>query len=148
MPYRHQICHCASGIPSSSAPAPSRWYKHTHAEIKRLVHPKAIIPIRLNGKVVPQDVMRNVLSFIVLYVATVGAGSLLLTLLGLDLMTAIGGAISSVGNVGPAFGTLGPADNYAHVPMLGKWVLAGLMMLGRLEIFTVLVLFVPAFWRR
>ncbi|MFV2070451.1 MAG: TrkH family potassium uptake protein, partial [Pirellulales bacterium] len=123
-------------------------YKHTHAEIKRLVHPKAIIPIRLNGKVVPQDVMRNVLSFIVLYVATVGVGSLLLTLLGMDLLTAIGGAISSVGNVGPAFGDLGPADNYAHVPLLGKWVLAGLMMLGRLEIFTVLVLFVPAFWRR
>jgi trk system potassium uptake protein TrkH len=123
-------------------------YKHTHAEIKRLVHPKAIIPIRLNGKVVPEDLMRNVLSFIVLYVATVGVGSLLMSLLGMDLMTSIGAAISCVGNVGPAFGTLGPADNYAHVPMLGKWMLAGLMMLGRLEIFTVLVLFVPAFWKR
>jgi trk system potassium uptake protein TrkH len=123
-------------------------YKHTHAEIKRLVHPQAIIPIRLSGKVVPQDVMRNVLSFIVLYVATVGAGSLLMALFGMDLLTSIGAAISCVGNVGPAFGTLGPAENYAHIPMIGKWVLAGLMMLGRLEIFTVLVLFVPAFWRR
>ena len=123
-------------------------YKHTHAEIRRLVHPRAIIPIRLSGKVVPPDVMRNVLSFIVLYVATVGAGSLLMAFLGLDLLTSIGAALSCVGNVGPAFGSLGPAANYAHIPMLGKWILALLMMLGRLEIFTVLVLFVPAFWRR
>jgi trk system potassium uptake protein TrkH len=123
-------------------------YKHTHAEITRLVHPQAIIPVRLSGKVVPQDIMRNVLSFIVLYVAVVGAGSLLMALLGMDLMTSIGAAISCVGNIGPAFGTLGPAENYAHIPMIGKWILAGLMMLARLEIFTVLVLFVPAFWRR
>ena len=66
----------------------------------------------------------------------------------MDLITSLGGALSCVGNIGPAFGTLGPAENYAHVPALGKWILAFLMMLGRLEIFTVLVLFVPAFWRR
>jgi trk system potassium uptake protein TrkH len=66
----------------------------------------------------------------------------------MDLLTALGGAISAVGNIGPAFGTLGPTESYAHIPIAGKWVLAILMMLGRLEIFTVLVLFVPAFWRR
>ena len=71
-----------------------------------------------------------------------------MAMLGLDLLSAIGAAISSVGNIGPAFGTLGPTENYAHIPKLGKWVLAILMMAGRLEIFTVLVLFLPAFWRR
>jgi trk system potassium uptake protein TrkH len=123
-------------------------YKHTYREIKRLVHPQAIIPIRLNGQVVSSEVMRNVLSFVVLYAATACVGAMALTLVGMDLLTALGGAISAVGNIGPAFGTLGPAENYAHVPLAGKWVLTLLMMLGRLEIFTVLVLFVPAFWRR
>jgi trk system potassium uptake protein TrkH len=123
-------------------------YKHTYAEMRRLVHPKAIIPLRVSGRVVPPDVMRNVLSFIVLYVAMVAVGTLLMSLLGQDLLTSIGGSISCVGNIGPAFGSLGPAENYAHLPMMSKWILAMLMMLGRLEIFTVLVLFVPAFWRR
>jgi len=123
-------------------------YKHTYREIKRLVHPQAIIPIRLNDQVVSGDIMRNVLSFVVLYVATACIGAMALCLVGMDLLTALGGALSAVGNVGPGFGTLGPTENYAHVPLAGKWVLAILMMLGRLEIFTVLVLFVPAFWRR
>ena len=112
------------------------------------MHPQAIIPIRLNDQVVSGDIMRNVLSFVVLYVATACIGAMALCLVEMDLLTALGGAISAVGNVGPAFGTLGPTENYAHVPLAGKWVLAILMMLGRLEIFTVLVLFVPAFWRR
>jgi len=123
-------------------------YKHTYVEIKRLVHPQAIIPIRLNDQVVSADIMRNVLSFVVLYVATACIGAMALTLVGMDLLTALGGAISAIGNIGPAFGTLGPTENYAHIPLAGKWVLSLLMMLGRLEIFTVLVLFVPAFWRR
>ncbi len=69
-------------------------------------------------------------------------------LLGFDLLSAVGVAISSVGNIGPAFGTFGPTENYAHLPAIGKWVMAMLMMAGRLEIFTVLILFVPSFWRR
>ena len=74
-------------------------------------------------------------------------GSAVMALLGLDLLSAFGATISCIGNIGPAFGTFGPAENYAHVPLLGKWVLALLMMAGRLEIFTVLILFVPSFWR-
>ncbi len=69
-------------------------------------------------------------------------------LLGFDLLSAVGVAISSVGNFGPAFSTFGPTENYAHLPAIGKWVMAMLMMAGRLEIFTVLILFVPSFWRR
>ena len=122
--------------------------KNSLREIQRLLHPQAILPIRLDHRVVPTEVMRNVLSFIVLYFGLIFFGTVVLAFLGLDLLTAFGGAASSVGNIGPAFGALGPTETYAIVPTAGKWVLALLMMAGRLEIFTVLVLFAPGFWRR
>ena len=123
-------------------------FKNSFKEIKQLIHPQAIIPVRLNNRVISQDVMRNVLSFIIFYIAAIAFGALVMGLLGFDLLSAIGVAISSVGNIGPAFGTFGPTENYAHLPDVGKWVMAMLMMAGRLEIFTVLILFVPLFWRR
>lgn len=123
-------------------------FKDSFKEMRQLVHPQAVIPVRLNGAVVPQDVMRNVLSFIILYFTILGAGIVVMALLGLDLESAFGATIASVGNIGPGFGTVGPTDNYAHLPILGKWVLAFLMMVGRLELFTVMILFAPAFWRR
>lgn len=123
-------------------------FKNSFKEIRQLIHPQAVIPIRLNESVVPQEVMRNVLSFTMLYLGLIGVGTLAMSVFGLDLMSAFGAALSSVGNIGPAFGSLGPTDNYAEVPMMGKWVLSLLMLAGRLEIFTVIILFVPAFWRR
>lgn len=122
--------------------------KNTLKEFRQLVHPRAIIPLRFNGGVVSEEVMRNVLTFFVMYIAIVGIGTMAMALLGLDLMSALSGTMSSLGNIGPAFGTLGPVSNYAHVPELGKWILALLMMAGRLEIFTVMVLLMPVFWRR
>ncbi len=122
--------------------------KNSFKEVRQLVHPQAVMPIRLNGEVVSQEVMRNVLSFMVLYVGLVGAGTIVMMAFGLDLVSAFGATFSCVGNVGPAFGAFGPTENYAAVPMAGKWVLSLLMMAGRLEIFTVLILFVPAYWRR
>ena len=122
--------------------------KNSFREIKRLIHPQAIVPIRLDHRVVPDAIMSNVLSFIVLYLGLIGVGTLVMALIGLDLLSAFSATFSSVGNVGPAFGTLGPTESYTHVPAVGKWVLSLLMMAGRLEIFTVLMLFVPAFWRR
>lgn len=123
-------------------------FKNSFKEIRQLIHPQAVLAIRLNGRVVPQDVMRNVLSFIVLYLGLIGFGTLAVAASGVDLLSAFGGVISSVGNIGPAFGTLGPAENYAHLPGSAKWTLSFLMIAGRLEIFTVLILFVPSFWRR
>jgi len=123
-------------------------FKNSFKEIKQLIHPQAVIPIRLGDRVVSSDVMKNVLSFIVLFLGLIGVGTMCMAFFGLDLLTAFGATLSSVGNVGPAFGTLGPTENYAHVPMLGKWVLSFLMMAGRLEIFTAIIIFVPAFWRR
>ena len=122
--------------------------KNSFREIRQLLHPQAVLPVRLDHRVVPEGIMRNVLSFIVLYVGLIGVGTLVMALLGLDLVSAFSATFSSVGNVGPAFGAMGPTENYTFVPAVGKWVLAVLMMAGRLEIFTVLMLFVPAFWRR
>ncbi len=122
--------------------------KNSFRELRQLVHPQAILPIRLDHRVVPDGIMRNVLSFIVFYVGLVGVGTLVMGFLGLDIWSAFSATFSCVGNVGPAFGAMGPTENYTHVPVTGKWVLSILMMAGRLEIFTVLLLFTPAFWKR
>jgi trk system potassium uptake protein TrkH len=123
-------------------------FKNSFKEINQLIHPQAVMPVRLAGRVVAQDVLKNVLSFTVLYFGLIFVGALILGALGVDVMSAVSASMSSVGNIGPAFGTFGPTENYAHVPVLGKWVLSILMMAGRLEIFTVMILFVPTFWRR
>ena len=122
--------------------------KTAYREIRQLVHPKAVLPIRLNEAVVDRTTIDNILSFVVLYLGLLFAGTLVVSALGLDLWSAFTAALSCVGNIGPAFGAVGPTDNYAHIPMLGKWALAFLMVAGRLEIYTVLILFAPAFWRR
>ena len=94
--------------------------KNSLREIQRLLHPQAVLPIRLDHRVVPPEVMRNVLSFIVLYFGLIFFGTLVLGLLGLDVLTAFGATVSCVGNVGPAFGALGPTETYAIVPAAGK----------------------------
>ena len=122
--------------------------KNSFRELRQLVHPQAILPIRLDHRVVPEGIVRNVLSFVVFYVGLIGLGTLMMGFLGLDIWSAFSATFSCVGNVGPAFGAMGPTENYTHVPTVGKWVLSALMMAGRLEIFTVLLLFTPGFWRR
>lgn len=122
--------------------------KNSFKEIRQLIHPNAVIPVRLNEKVVSQEIMRNVLSFFVLYVTLLGAGTLAMAATGLDLMSAFSVTMSCVGNVGPAFGDFGPTENYASISAFGKWLLSFLMMAGRLEIFTVMIMFSPAFWKR
>lgn len=122
--------------------------KNSFKEIKQLIHPNAVIHVRLNGKVVSQDIMRNVLSFFVLYVLLIAIGTLMMAFTGLDLLSAFTVTLSAVGNIGPAFGDFGPSENYAAISDIGKWVLSFLMMAGRLEIFTVLLLFSPAFWKK
>ena len=122
--------------------------KNSFRELRQLVHPQAILPIRLDHRVVPEAIVRTVLSFVVFYVGLIGLGTLMMGFLGLDIWSAFSATFSCVGNVGPAFGAMGPTETYTHVPTAGKWVLSVLMMAGRLEIFTVLLLFTPGFWRR
>lgn len=116
-------------------------------EFKRTLHPNAILPVRYNDKAVPRPIVFNILGFFTLYMLSFIVGVLVFTWLGLDFTSALGGAAATVGNVGPAIGDLGPMNTYALLPDAAKWWSAFLMLLGRLELFTVLILFTPFFWR-
>jgi trk system potassium uptake protein TrkH len=118
------------------------------SEIVQLVHPHAVIPVRLNNAPVPREVVTNVLGFFVLAILTFIVGVFVMAVLGLDMATSIGATTATLWNIGPGLGDVGPTDNYAHIPWLGKWVLSLLMLMGRLEIFTVMVLLSPAYWRK
>ncbi len=122
--------------------------KNSLLELKRLIHPQAIIPVRMNGKVVSQDIIFKVMAFFLIYISIFIIGSTAMALIGLDGSTAIGAAAATIGNIGPGIGHVGPEDNYAFIPQVGKWFLSFLMLLGRLELFTVLILFSPAFWKK
>ena len=121
--------------------------KNGFLEFKRALHPNAIIPVRYNRKTVSKEIVFNILGFFILYMLFFIFGALVLGLMGLDFETAVGGAASSLGNVGPAFGDLNPLQNFDSLPKAGKWWCAFLMLLGRLELFTVLILLTPFFWR-
>lgn len=116
-------------------------------EFKRTLHPSAILPVRYNRKAVQQPIVFNVLAFFILYMLSFIVGVLVFSWMGLDFQTALGGAASSLGNVGPALGDLGPVENYASLPGPAKWWASFLMLIGRLELFTVLILFTPSFWK-
>lgn len=117
-------------------------------EFKRTLHINAVIPVRYNNKTVRKHIVYNIIAFFVLYMLIFVIGALVLGALGLDFESAIGGAASSLGNVGPALGSLNPVSNFNSLPPLGKWWCAFLMLLGRLELFTVLILFTPYFWKK
>lgn len=117
-------------------------------EFKRSLHTNAIIPVRYNNKSVSEHIVYNIIGFFVLYMLLFIIGALVLAFLGLDFESAIGGAASSLGNVGPALGELNPVVNFSQLPDFGKWWCGFLMLLGRLELFTVLILLTPYFWKR
>ena len=121
--------------------------KNSKLELKRSLHPHAVIPVKYNGKTVNQQIIFNVMAFFLLYLFFFALGTFILGLLGLDFETAIGASIASLGNIGPGIGGVGPVENYAFIPDAGKWMLSFLMVMGRLELFTVLVIFSPAFWK-
>ncbi|MBD1261824.1 TrkH family potassium uptake protein [Maribacter polysiphoniae] len=116
-------------------------------EFKRTLHANAVIPVRYNNKTVREHIVYNVIAFFVLYMLLFIIGSLGLSFLGLDFESSVGGAASSLGNVGPALGSLHPLSNFNGLPMLGKWWCGFLMLLGRLELFTVLIILTPYFWK-
>ncbi|WP_300437390.1 TrkH family potassium uptake protein [Christiangramia sp.] len=116
-------------------------------EFKRTLHPNAILPVRFNGKSISKEIVFNILGFFILYMLSFIIGAVVLAWLGLDFETAIGGAASSLGNIGPAFGGLSPVNNFDMLPDFGKWWTAFLMLIGRLELFTVLIILTPFFWR-
>lgn len=116
-------------------------------EFKRTLHPNAILPVRYNERAVTQDIIYNILAFFILYMLSFIIGAVVLGSMDLDFETAIGGAATSLGNVGPGLGKLSPVNNFDILPDAGKWWCAFLMLIGRLELFTVLILLTPFFWR-
>lgn len=122
--------------------------KNSMLELKRQLHPSAIIPVRLNGNMISRDVTFNILAFIMIYMLVFCLGTIVVASFGVNLETALGAVATCLGNIGPGIGNVGPADNFAHLPKAIKWVLTFYMLLGRLELFTVLILFSPYFWRK
>ena len=122
--------------------------KQAAREFKKLIHPQAITPIRLGNKTISEEVMRNITSFFFLYIFIFVICSFIMSALGLDMVSASASVAATLGNVGPGLGIVGPTKTYALIPPLGKIVLTICMLLGRLEIYTVLVLIVPEFWKK
>lgn len=121
--------------------------KFAATETRRMLHSRAIIPIRIGSRYISEDVIRNTLGFFLIYISIFVLTTLILTMLNLDFESAIGAAASAIGNIGPGLGDYGPTDNFSLLHPFGKWMLSFCMLLGRLEVFTVMVLFSRTFWK-
>lgn len=123
------------------------FFKNSFYEFKRILHPRAIVPLKINQKTVRGKVIIHIIIFLLLYLSLFLFGSIVLSVMGYDFITAVGAVATSLGNVGPGIGGVGPVDNFAWLSGPAKLFLAFLMLLGRLELFTILVLFTPYFWK-
>ena len=121
--------------------------KNGFLEFKRSLHPHAILPLRYNHSVVKKEVVVNILAFFMLYLILFIIGAAVLSTQGLDFISSIGGSAASIGNVGPALGSIGPAFNYEQITGFAKIWCSFLMLVGRLELFTILIIFTPYFWK-
>ena len=122
--------------------------KNGVAEFQRRIHPNAIIPVRLNEKAVPQQTINNIMAFLIFYVFIIAVTVVIFCATGVDFDEAIGSAVSAIGNVGISIGQFGPSGTYATFPTVAKWVMSFVMLIGRLEIFTVLLLFTKVLWKK
>ena len=122
--------------------------KQTFIELTRLIHPHAVISVKIAKVAVPPEIVSSIRSFFFLYIAIAMAAMLALTLLGVDMVTSISGVAATLGNVGPGLGLVNASSTYFELPQAAKWILSLCMLLGRLEIYTVLVLLVPDFWKK
>ena len=123
-------------------------FKYCYRELFKLIHPRSVVQIKINANVVTDDVLRSIMGFLALYIGLFIICSILLGAMGIDMVTSFGAVASCIGNIGPGFGTVGPTENFAHLPVLAKWLLLWCMLLGRLEIYTIIILLVPEFWKK
>ena len=114
--------------------------------LKKILHPHAIIPLRYNSSSVSNEITYNILGFFIVYILSFIVGAMGFGIFGLDFESAIGISASSLGNVGPSIGSFGPMNTFYELPILAKWWSSFLMLLGRLELFTVLIVFTSYFW--
>jgi trk system potassium uptake protein TrkH len=122
--------------------------KYVYRELFKIIHPRSVSQIKINNMVISNDVLRSIMAFLALYLGIFILSSLLLGVMGLDMMTAFGATAACIGNIGPGFGSVGPTENFAHLPASAKWLLSFCMLLGRLELYTMIILVVPEFWRK
>jgi trk system potassium uptake protein TrkH len=122
--------------------------KNGFLEFKRRLHPNAVVPVHLNGHGVSSKIIYNLLAFVFFYLFMFVLGSIVITFFGVNFDEAISSVATAIGNVGPGIGKLGPSHTFYNLPTGAKWVLSFLMLLGRLELFTIAILFTPYFWKR
>ncbi len=121
--------------------------KSGFVELKKSIHPNAVIYVKFGDKSVPNDIISKILAFFLLYIGIFAVTAVIMSFLGLDIVSSIGASAACIGNIGPGLGSVGPAFNYSHIPSLGKCILVFCMILGRLELYTVLVLFNKRLWK-
>ena len=121
--------------------------KYLSYEVKKLIHPQGAYSIKIGGNVVPDNVVKNTLGFYLFYIFIFVIVSVLLSFYGFDMITSLSASASSLGNIGPSLGSVGPTDTWGHFPTSAKWLISFCMLLGRLEIFTVVILFSRTFWK-
>jgi trk system potassium uptake protein TrkH len=122
-------------------------YKQARLITRQMIHPRGVFPVRLGAKVIDDEILKQIGSFFLLYLTAFLLGSTILTLCKLDILSAISGTAACLNTCGPGLGSVGPMDNYSQVPALGKWTLSAIMLVGRLEIFTILILFSRSYWK-
>lgn len=123
------------------------FFRNSALEFRRILHPHAVIPLKVNGQVVKPRIITHIIIFLLVYLMIFVIGTITVSVMGLDFKTSIGAVATSIGNVGPGIGQVGPTDNFAWLSPEIKWFLCFLMLLGRLELFSILVLFTPYFWK-
>ena len=121
--------------------------KNSFKELKRLLHPSAIVPVKYNGVSVNSDILSNILSFLVFYILIFVIGTIIISTTGYDIESSMGAVAATLGNIGPGIGAVGPMENFSHFSVFAKWFLSFMMLVGRLELFTVFVILSPAYWR-
>jgi trk system potassium uptake protein TrkH len=128
-----------------------RWIlllKSWKIEIRKNLHPRAVFVVRYNGQAVSPDIISSVQAFLIAYVSIFALSSFLMAALGMDVLIAASAVITAMSNIGPGLGSVGAVENFGHIAGPGKWILSLCMLMGRLELFTVLVLFSPTLWKR
>ncbi len=123
-------------------------FKYAQQEMRRIIHPHAVVTIKMGGQTISPSVLNGISGMVILYIAIFIIASLVMSFLGLDMITSISSVAATLGNIGPGLGAVGPAEHYAHIHSLGKGVLIFCMLAGRLEIYTVIILLFPEFWRK
>ena len=123
-------------------------FKYSYYEFKRIIHPNAVFPVRYNQSIVKEEVTTRVLAFVMLYFIIIAVGSLILSISGMGFLESFSGMVTCISDVGPGLGEIGPANNFANIPSFSKWFMSFIMLVGRLELFTVLLLFTPIFWKK